>query len=112
MQMLLTFPALACRPAWFMAPAAFSAYPAGVLASISALPFPAALDAPETRGGCTAFPSSGMPFPGFHVFHGHPFLAQFLDNLPHIAFLPFRNGCRVELFTSLDKFLLPVFPGS
>ena len=42
----------------------------------------------------------------------HPFLAQFLDNLPHIAFLPFRNGCRVELFISLDKFLLPVFPGS
>ena len=54
----------------------------------------------------------GVPFPGFHVFHGHPFLAQFLDNLPHIAFLPFRNGCRVEFFISFDKLLLPVFPGS
>ena len=53
-----------------------------------------------------------MPFPGFHVFHGHPFLAQFLDNLPHIAFLPFRNGCRVEFFISFDKLLFPVFPGS
>ena len=38
----------------------------------------------------------GVPFPGFHVFHGHPFLAQFLDNLPHIAFLPFRNAAELN----------------
>ncbi len=69
MQMLLYISALACRLAWFMVPAAFSAYPAGVLASISALLFPAAPDAPETRGGCTAFPSSGQCHsPAFHMF--------------------------------------------
>ncbi len=55
-------------------------------------------------------PSSGSAIPRLSCFPRPPFPCVILHNLPHIAFLPFRNGCRVEFFISFDKLLLPVFP--
>ena len=58
-------------------------------------------------------PSSGSAIPPAFMFSTATLsLRSSFDNLPHIAFLPFRNGCRVEFFISFDKLLLPVFPGS